>query len=658
MTRLLLCLLLWVLPCLCAGQETCIRVTFFAATAETVCEINRMGGIKTYAAQCLGATQEVFRNSGIDNVKLEYVHSQRWDSLCWRTILSEEQQQENAAPIQDLNYLLLGAPAVEEERKNLHADLVVSLCNDSNPIGLLGVSSGAKRHPKLPQQIDIAAQSHYIAVRIGYNMAQTSVETFIHELGHCFGCGHADNQGFQQGPQTLPYSSGIQSTDSCSDAAAQQAFHAPSHIRVGHRTIMGYDARRNEAGDVNPNLCFALTKHPCFSHPGSDTLQVGTKRYKVGDKQHNNAKIIKNSAAQLTAKVPHGNDSYKRPVVLSPEYFERSEEGVFTHFYDSNLFAAQQSAPNVPDETAAASLLQPAGKSLWYSVTAPTDITLQILSASHSKGCLYIYRTQAGEPVSCALAGEYGNGTTVSPGVEVPAGETILIRMDTEQGGCGGIYEMAVTMSSKDGSIPLPEKPTDTRPGGQGGNGPAPAERDIPNLTFGDILLLLLMGGMLFGAIRIMVGRQQKSPKQAAHTPPRPPDSRYRPARSDKPIYAPAPKQAAAYAAKGTPKPYTLIISYPDGQKETTEIGIERLTGNGALNIGSNAENDIIIRDTSVSRRHAQLKLKPDGLQIKDLGSTNGISLPAVSIHLQANQGTLLKRGDLIILGNVKILIF
>lgn len=78
----------------------------------------------------------------------------------------------------------------------------------------------------------------------------------------------------------------------------------------------------------------------------------------------------------------------------------------------------------------------------------------------------------------------------------------------------------------------------------------------------------------------------------------------------------------------------------------------------GAITVGSADDNHIVIKDFSVSRHHASFKMKPDGLQIKDLGSTNGTYLPLQHIHLHKNEGAILTGRDTIVLGEVTIEIY
>lgn len=648
-------LVLVVLPALQAAQDVTLRVMFVAATPETAQEINRMGGIQTFAQQCLGATMVAFRNSGINNVKVEYVHSTKWDSMPWRNLLHDAEQAQQTAPEIDRYVIMHGLPSIEAERMQLNADMVISICNDPNSKGLLGISGGAVGHPQDSNKVDISARSHYLAMRVGYNVSESAISTFVHELGHCFGCGHAENQGIGNGPLSLPVSCGVQSTESCGDAAMRRAFNLPANARVGHRTIMAYEFRSADAEGTQPeqNLLFVLTKHPCFSHPGTDTLPVGNTRYTVGDREHNNASVIKQSASQLAAKVPYGNDSYQKAMNLSDGYLKRHDSGLAAIISDSNLFAAMQREPDVPMESAAGGANRPAGKSLWYQLTAPADAVLNIITAHLGKGCLYIYRTQNGQPVRCAEAVEYGGGEQGAPPVNVSAGETILIRMDAAEGYPGGAYEMGIFLSPVEGAAPLPEQEGDSR-GGSPQDSCDPETGHESSSAFSNILLLLLIG-TLFGSAARMIYRGAKIPsipapqREVAHP------YRFTPIVPE-PLSAPqTPPQQHRHGRPQVEHQYTLVIAYPNGRQEAAVLNPQKLSAGMGINLGSASDNDIIVRDGAVSRHHAQFKLKPDGLQVKDLGSTNGTVIPHAGIRLGANQGALIRWGDTLILGRIKI---
>lgn len=51
------------------------------------------------------------------------------------------------------------------------------------------------------------------------------------------------------------------------------------------------------------------------------------------------------------------------------------------------------------------------------------------------------------------------------------------------------------------------------------------------------------------------------------------------------------------------------------------------------IRVGGAEDNDLVISEPSVSRRHAVLKLTPDGIRVTDLSSTNGTFMGDVRVH-------------------------
>jgi pSer/pThr/pTyr-binding forkhead associated (FHA) protein len=68
--------------------------------------------------------------------------------------------------------------------------------------------------------------------------------------------------------------------------------------------------------------------------------------------------------------------------------------------------------------------------------------------------------------------------------------------------------------------------------------------------------------------------------------------------------------------AQGAPKNRLVSI----GSSPQREYSLDQPT----IAIGSHPSNDVVIDDTTVSRRHATITRKPDGFELADLGSTNG----------------------------------
>ncbi len=61
-----------------------------------------------------------------------------------------------------------------------------------------------------------------------------------------------------------------------------------------------------------------------------------------------------------------------------------------------------------------------------------------------------------------------------------------------------------------------------------------------------------------------------------------------------------------------------IKLTTPDGSKMEFDLTIDRAT------IGRAEGNDIVVSDGSVSSRHGEILLKGDGIELVDLGSTNG----------------------------------
>ncbi|MDQ3031467.1 MAG: sigma 54-interacting transcriptional regulator [Myxococcota bacterium] len=85
------------------------------------------------------------------------------------------------------------------------------------------------------------------------------------------------------------------------------------------------------------------------------------------------------------------------------------------------------------------------------------------------------------------------------------------------------------------------------------------------------------------------------------------------------------------------------VVSGPDLGKK---VDAQR----GTLRVGASRDNDLVLTDPSVSRRHFQVHLRAGTIQVEDLGSTNGTTIDGVRIL-----SALLAPGSLIQLGHTAI---
>ena len=78
-----------------------------------------------------------------------------------------------------------------------------------------------------------------------------------------------------------------------------------------------------------------------------------------------------------------------------------------------------------------------------------------------------------------------------------------------------------------------------------------------------------------------------------------------------------------------------------------TSKGTQKPIGS-RLTIGKSPENDLVLNDDTVSRRHCELTKAPDGIHVRDLGSTNGTRVQGARITEAIVQpGAVLKVGEI-----------
>ena len=76
----------------------------------------------------------------------------------------------------------------------------------------------------------------------------------------------------------------------------------------------------------------------------------------------------------------------------------------------------------------------------------------------------------------------------------------------------------------------------------------------------------------------------------------------------------------ASAGARGRTAVRSCMCRVTSGDRVTAEVAL----GARPLAVGAGRECDLVLDDPQVSRRHAELALGPDGIRVRDLGSTNG----------------------------------
>ena len=102
-------------------------------------------------------------------------------------------------------------------------------------------------------------------------------------------------------------------------------------------------------------------------------------------------------------------------------------------------------------------------------------------------------------------------------------------------------------------------------------------------------------------------------------------------------------RSVAATMASPVDGAVTTAIVLDDGTRHVLDT--ERIT------IGRQSGCSIVIRDTNVSREHVQLRRRPHGWTVRDIGSTNGTRLNGVRVEGEQT----LANGDIIMLGAIKV---
>jgi len=94
-----------------------------------------------------------------------------------------------------------------------------------------------------------------------------------------------------------------------------------------------------------------------------------------------------------------------------------------------------------------------------------------------------------------------------------------------------------------------------------------------------------------------------------------------------------------------------LVIVQAPGQIQPNIFELNSDPPRPVLRIGRHNSNDIVISDASVSRQHTEIRLRPEGILVRDLGSSNGTFVNQQ--RLAPGIQTLLKPGQELKIGNI-----
>ena len=104
--------------------------------------------------------------------------------------------------------------------------------------------------------------------------------------------------------------------------------------------------------------------------------------------------------------------------------------------------------------------------------------------------------------------------------------------------------------------------------------------------------------------------------------------------------------------AAGELDPPVAAVQPEPAEGPRVEVGGSTRDITGAMVIGRGAEVDLQLTDTGVSRRHAELRVVPGGLEVHDLGSTNG-----TWVNGRRVQAASLRDGDRVTVGTTELVV-
>ncbi len=121
------------------------------------------------------------------------------------------------------------------------------------------------------------------------------------------------------------------------------------------------------------------------------------------------------------------------------------------------------------------------------------------------------------------------------------------------------------------------------------------------------------------------------------------------------PASAPVSGQTLTQALARSSGSLRLFGLVDDGQPWECRVPFARIALEGGIILGRSANSaDVVVKDSSVSRRHACMELTDEGLVITDLGSTNGLRIDERRLYTYERQVPL-HDGATIALGEARL---
>lgn len=374
--------------------------------------------------------------------------------------------------------------------------------------------------------------------------------------------------------------------------------HGFSGQHAPYRTIMAYD----KCGDVK----FPLSANPAFSQMnGTDTHIHTGETVSLGDYKHDNAGVFRNNATLFACESSwaglEGNDDFAKAELIDGKHQDHYVEAPNLGYCvkgDTLLGSHQNGDPIVLFKNK--NTTGTSGHTLWYRYKAPQDGMVQCGINSHYPSIAFLLAADVpedGESLDSIKQQAQSicyreDHPNKSNWFTVQGGQTVYFCVDAIRQGC----------ADNTGKFQLYVLFR-----------PASAE---PGMPVRNIILLILTISTFAAAVILIIRSLITTPKPAI-------DSEHRLRH--------------------------IVIIHPDGKRESYPFLMDSVT------IGRNPDNDVVLRDPSVSGRHAMLRVRDGELEIKDLGSSNGTLILKDGIILHRNEAVKIETEETIALGRVHI---